>query len=172
MAGLYGHRWVSSYGHKPDSIAAREWALVIQDLTPEQVAAGLDACRRSGEDWPPTAPAFRARCFGIPSFEQVMADLMTRKMAFTLMVWETIDPYALSLASQRDAERMVRNAYDYAAARRLDGAPLPELPVGVIQHEKPVFKPASEEARQKARDAVNAALGRSHTQESGTNPHE
>lgn len=132
MGGLYGHRWASAYGTDPKGLAGREWALVLADLTRAQIDTGLEACRRSGEDWPPTAPAFRARCFGIPSFEQVRADVTPKRLRFTRLVLEGLDHYLFARSAQRDADRMLRTAYDYAVARRLDGAELPEEPVAEL----------------------------------------
>lgn len=132
MGGLYGHRWASAFGTDPKGLAGREWSLALADLSREQIDAGLDACRRSGEDWPPSAPAFRARCFGIPSFEQVRADVTPKRMRFTRLVLEGLDHYLFVRSAQRDAERMLRTAYDYAVARRLDGAELPEAPVAEL----------------------------------------
>lgn len=132
MAGLYGHRWTSAYGEDPHRTAGREWALVLQDLSRQQIDTGLEACRVSGDDWPPSAPAFRARCFGIPSFEHVRADIAHKTMRFTRLVLEGLDFYLFTRSDQRDAERMLRAAYDYAVARRLDGAELPEEPVAAL----------------------------------------
>lgn len=150
MGGLYGHQWTSAYGDDPGGTAGAEWYLTLQDLTREQIDAGLYVCRRSGDDWPPAAPAFRARCFGIPSYERVKADLHSREMPFTRMVWESIDHWLLSQSNARDADRMVRNAYNYATARRLDGAELPPEPAGALEHKPEPFKPCSAEARARA----------------------
>ncbi|WP_231365774.1 MULTISPECIES: hypothetical protein [unclassified Thioalkalivibrio] len=56
----FGHRWTSQYGEADDGT----WLHRLRDLTPQQVAAGIEATETSGEDWPPTLPAFRARCLG------------------------------------------------------------------------------------------------------------
>lgn len=132
MGGLYGHRWASAFGTDPKGLAGREWSLALADLSREQIDTGLDACRRSGEDWPPSAPAFRARCFGIPSFEQVRADITPKRLRFTRLVLEGLDHYLFTRSAQRDAERMLRTAYDYAVARRLDGAELPAEPAAAL----------------------------------------
>lgn len=146
MGGLYGCTWTRSYGTDPERTAGREWALVVNDLTREQIDVGLEACRVSGEDWPPSAPAFRARCFGIPSFEQVRADIGSKKMRFTRMVLEGLDFYLFSRSAQRDAERMLRSAYDYAVARRLDGAELPPEPAGELTKDpEPPRRPCTPE---------------------------
>lgn len=58
MAMIYGHRWTSSYGDKDDGT----WLSGLADITPEQIGLGLEKCRTSGDEWPPTLPVFRARC--------------------------------------------------------------------------------------------------------------
>lgn len=135
MAGLYGYRWVSAFGDDPRGIGGQEWALTLAGLTRAQIDAGLDACRNAGDDWPPSAPAFKIRCFGIPSFERVRADITSLTLGFTRLVWEGLDVWRFTHAEQRDAERLLRQAYDYAIARRLDGAELPEPPAGLIGRE-------------------------------------
>ena len=146
MVGLYGHRWTGAYSDNPRGVEGAEWTLVVKDLTREQIDAGLAACRVSGDDWPPSAPAFRARCFGIPSFEQVRADIGSKKMRFTRMVLEGLDFYLFSRSAQRDAERMLRSAYDYAVARRLDGAELPPEPAGELTKDpEPPRRPCTPE---------------------------
>ena len=60
MAMLYGHRWTSAYGVKDDGT----WLTVLGDLTPEQLGTGLRAAVAAGEEWPPSAPAFRNLCLG------------------------------------------------------------------------------------------------------------
>lgn len=55
---IYGHRWTSSYGEKDDST----WRKGLADVTPDQVGIGLERCRTSGDEWPPTLPIFRGRC--------------------------------------------------------------------------------------------------------------
>jgi hypothetical protein len=58
MAMIYGHKWTSSYGEKDDGT----WLKGLYDITPEQVGVGLEKCRTSDDEWPPTLPIFRYRC--------------------------------------------------------------------------------------------------------------
>lgn len=58
MGQLYGHRWVSSYGEVDDGT----WLTGLQDVTPEQLAMGVQHCLQRGEAWPPSLPEFRKRC--------------------------------------------------------------------------------------------------------------
>lgn len=60
MAGLFGHRWASSYGAAvdPDGI----WAIALAGLAPAHIRHGLASVVRMGGDWPPSAPEFRKLC--------------------------------------------------------------------------------------------------------------
>jgi hypothetical protein len=158
MAGLYGHRWTSSYGEDPRSAGGKQWALTLAGFTRAQIDTGLEACRATGEEWPPSAPQFKARCLGIPTFAQVKADLGRREHGFTRMVWQCLDHWLFSRAETRDAERQLRNAYDFAVERRMCGDEFPVKPAGELTHEKPEFKPATPEAAQQHMDACRELL--------------
>lgn len=60
MAGLYGHKWASSFGADvdPDGI----WAIALAGLKPNQISHGLASVVRMGNEWPPSAPEFRKLC--------------------------------------------------------------------------------------------------------------
>jgi hypothetical protein len=138
-------------------------------MTREQIDTGLDACRKSGEDWPPSAPMFRARCLGIPTFEQVRADITLRRLRFTRLVLDGLDLFLFARSPQRDAERMLRAAYDFAVARRLDGAELPEEPVAELAKDPttPTPRPCSPERRAAHIERIREYLGES-TREAAT----
>ena len=58
MTMIYGHKWTSAFGRHDDGT----WLAGLHDITPEQIGVGLEACRISDDPWPPTLPAFRAKC--------------------------------------------------------------------------------------------------------------
>ena len=58
MAMIYGHKWTSNYGPMDDGT----WAKGLSDMTTAQIAQGLEKCRISDDEWPPTLPIFRMRC--------------------------------------------------------------------------------------------------------------
>ncbi len=58
MVRIYGHRWSSSYGECDDGT----WFKGLYDVSPEQIGVGLEKCRTSGDEWPPTLPIFLDRC--------------------------------------------------------------------------------------------------------------
>lgn len=58
MTMIYGHKWTSAFAQHDDGT----WLTGLHDVAPEQIAVGLEACRTSDDPWPPTLPAFRAKC--------------------------------------------------------------------------------------------------------------
>lgn len=60
MTGVYGHRWVSTYG----AAVSETWVRGCSDLGTEDLARGIRACLdwTGNEGWPPTLPQFRALC--------------------------------------------------------------------------------------------------------------
>ena len=66
MAEMYGHRWTSSFGDNPNPDSA--WSTVLQGLTGQQLANGLNLLVHKGDefDWPPPANVFRSLCLHVP----------------------------------------------------------------------------------------------------------
>jgi len=60
MTKIYGHKWVSSFGEADDG----SWLSGLHDVSVQQIATGLDACRVRLDLWPPSLPEFRALCIG------------------------------------------------------------------------------------------------------------
>lgn len=56
----YGHKWVSAIDGI-EELAVNEWAQVLEGITGEQIAYGLELWE---ESWPPSAPEFKAACLG------------------------------------------------------------------------------------------------------------
>jgi hypothetical protein len=64
MAEMYGHKWTSSYGESPNEA----WSRAISELSMEQIKAGVAACLKSGEAWPPSLPEFLGYCTPAKSY--------------------------------------------------------------------------------------------------------
>ena len=68
MIHLYGHKFSAVFGERatrPDGLltdVAQTWAGGLRGITGAQLAAGLRTCIGSGNEWPPSLPAFRAMC--------------------------------------------------------------------------------------------------------------
>lgn len=129
MASRFGHTWVSQYGDDPNGMAGHAWNQDLQGLSRAQLDAGIAALRDEPSDFPPSAPRFRAMCFGIPPFAAVNVELLTRtssqRSAFARMVWQHVDGYQHRHAHAKDAERMRRDAYAEAARLVMAGEALP-----------------------------------------------
>lgn len=131
MGGLFGHAWASQYGEAPDGVAGDTWAAALADVTPERLAVGLRATLWLGKEFPPNAPRFLALCFGVPTFAAVRYELRNGEVprtGFGILCWRFVDAYALRRADQREADRIVRDAYELASAHVMAGGELPEVP--------------------------------------------
>lgn len=157
MVGIYGHKWTSAFGDDPGGIGGKQWALTLAGLSRASIDTGLDACRNSTDEWPPTAPQFKARCLDIPSSAFVRHDLGTRSHGFTRMVWEHIEPWRFSHANTREAEQQFRDAYAVAVERRMQGEAFPVEPPA-IEHVKRPYVPADQPTARQALKAIKAAL--------------
>ena len=67
MAICFGHRWTSNYGEalnadKNLTEAANIWLNGLNDLSTDQIKAGLDQMLKDGEEWPPSMPQFVKMC--------------------------------------------------------------------------------------------------------------
>lgn len=140
MAGLYGHRWTSAFGADPNSVGGREWALTLAGLDRAQINTGLNACRNTLDYWPPPAPVFKARCLGIPTLDAYRLEATKRESPFARLAATALDWYAFARADHREAERMLRSAYDLTAQRVLSGEPMPEQ-LAELTKETPKPKP-------------------------------
>ena len=68
---VFGNRFESMYGPALDESGkltpvAMTWARSLRGCSPEQLAAGLVACMKSGREWPPTLPEFWKLCHPAP----------------------------------------------------------------------------------------------------------
>jgi hypothetical protein len=135
-------------------VAGDEWARAMVGLTKPQVTAGLDACRMSGRDWPPSSSEFRAMCLGIPELNVVRDEIDTRSYSrFSLLVlrggvdsngvrWPGLDWSRYRSEPAKGAMAVLKHAYDRAHDHVMRGGQLPELPVAAIEQEPREFKPA------------------------------
>lgn len=172
MASLYGHRWASQYGVAFTGIAADTWASALSGITPQQIADGLRACVAEGDEWPPAAPRFRAMCLGIPSYATVKLESTRpgeQRSRFTRSVWLKVDSYAHRHASVRDADKMLKDAYDIACEEVMHGVPLPEQPVALIEQVKPP-KPVLPETREERAKHLLGLLGELYNPETAGLP--
>ncbi|GHH52449.1 hypothetical protein [[Pseudomonas] boreopolis] len=157
MLGIYGHTWSSQYGISPVradgelSQAGKAWAEAISGLKPSQIAAGVRAAHRSGNEFPPNAARFRVLALGLPSITEVENELAPGRdrSPFTVLVWSKLDQYRYGQADGRDQRRMLGSAYDLAVRHVQDGHPMPE-PMKALGYQ-PIRAPeVSDRARARA----------------------
>lgn len=142
MAEIYGHRWSTAYGTDPDPEgAAGTWAKGLAGVTGAQLAEGLKACIASSEPWPPTLPEFRAMCLAVPSLVSVRHELLASastepRSPFATLVAGKLDWWQFRQSSAKDAERILREAYDDVRETIMRGGQLPDV-VPAIEHAEP-----------------------------------
>lgn len=63
MSELFGSRWLEyvELAGGTERTAAL-WQAGLAGIGAEEIRRGLDACLKSGKDWPPTLPVFRSMC--------------------------------------------------------------------------------------------------------------
>lgn len=160
MASRYGHAWVSQYGAQPDRFSGAEWRQTLAGLTHSQLRTGFEADRLRGAEWPPSSTSFRAMCLSVPTFATVQRDLNAKdRSPFVMCVWGYLNSYAMRHASQDDAARMLRDAYNLAREYVIAGGALPEPVAAIEQAPPPPPKPADPEVVKRALADIAASLG-------------
>lgn len=161
MGALYGHTWTSQFGVHPDGLGADTWATALAGVTPAQVAHGMREALAAGGEFPPSAPRFRAMCFGIPSFAQTRLSVAAKECTpFVRLVWSNLDTYRFSRADQSHADRMLKDAYELARDQIMRGGEYLPEPEALIEAPKPEpRRPANPEVVRAACSQLEALLG-------------
>lgn len=161
MAGMFGHAWVSSYGASPSGVGADTWATALSGITPAQIGRGLRETLALGENFPPSAPKFRALCLGIPTLAQVKSRIKASEGdQFSILMHKHLDVYIFARVDQKTADHMLREAYELAKDHVMRGGELPPLPVAKIAPiDEPQRKPASVDSIRKHCSDIEKILG-------------
>jgi len=159
MGALYGHAWASQYGAEPAGVAADTWATALSGVTSAQVAHGMREALAMGSDFPPSAPRFRAMCYGIPSFAQVRRDLSEKlPSAFVRLVWSYLDGWRFARAEQSIADKLLRDAYEVARDHIMRGGEYLAEPSALIEAKEPEPRKACDPEVARAACAQLAAI--------------
>lgn len=142
--------------------AGETWAAGLGGLSADQLGAGVRAVSMTwAEPRAPMLGEFRALCLGVPTLADVRAELLqrdVRRSPFAIMVGRRLDHYQWRHADQRDADRMLREAYLSAREAVMAGEPLPEL-LPEIAHVEAAPKPApNPEVARVAIESIRAML--------------
>ncbi|MCD9086220.1 hypothetical protein LR961_05510 [Stenotrophomonas sp. SY1] len=163
MTAMFPGTWSRQNGAAPFddeahlTTAGETWLQVISGMTPRQLSAGLAACLRSGLQWPPNPPRFRAMCFGLPSLAQVQQEMAPSKMqcGFTVLVRSILDLHVYNAADDGfQQQRMLTDAYDRAVAHVMEGG---EVPAAVAALEAPKADDLTVRNPDAAREAMRQA---------------
>ena len=168
MAAIFGHRWTSSFGDSAEdsagtlTVAGETWRRGLIGLAEVQIGVGIEACITASEPWPPTLPEFRAMCLGVPSFPAAVRQFQNKSVdrtPFARLMWQHIDGWQFGQANTRDAERILRGAYEIAREHVMRGGALPEPSIAIENAKPREAKPASPEVVKAAMDKIAAAIG-------------
>lgn len=157
MAAIYGHRWTSAFGERCDddagalTVAGDTWARGLAGVAEGSIGVGLNAALMAADPWPPTLPAFRAMCLGVPSLGETRINILKKvRTPFTILVWQHLDNFHFHRADKEKADYMLKDAYEIAREHVMSGGGLPELPIAEIETaESKERKRASEETVRK-----------------------
>jgi hypothetical protein len=148
MTEIYGNGFTSKFGDDALAGAGATWREGLAGLTLIQISAGVASCMASGGEWPPSLPAFKAMCLGIPRLSVVRADLANtsaRRQPFTLLVWGHLNSWAFRHADERLAQQLLREAYEEAREHVMRGGALP-VPPPELPHHAPAAAKAADPA--------------------------
>jgi hypothetical protein len=174
MSAIYGHKWTSAYGEACEDVTGAltipgdTWARGLAGVAEAKIGSGLNAALMSADGWPPSLPAFRALCFGIPSLATVKHELATKQRSpFVVQVWRYLDSYRFSRANQDDADRMLSDAYYLASEHVMAGGALPDAPIAEIAQEPEQLTPANDNTARIHIAELEALLGLGNASDSG-----
>jgi hypothetical protein len=176
MVAIYGGKWARDYGDACENddgtltVTGDTWRRGLSGVSEQQIAAGLQACLTSADPWPPTLPAFRALCLGIPPLAAILREITAHQRRggrgeaeptpFARLVWLHLDTYRMRHADIDKADRLIRDAYDIAREAVMRGEPLPAAPAGAIEAPKePERKPVDPAVAAEHIARARAALG-------------
>jgi len=114
MTRFYGHKWTSTQGtsdlmldeNGKEQPGSGAWGKALAGMSPQQLGAGLDACRLRDDPWPPSAPEFRALCeagvsnLGIPSVDAAWREAVEASSDPT--IWKFSHPIVQEAARLTD----------------------------------------------------------------------
>lgn len=162
MNATFPHKWTSALGDNPRATAGMVWAAELAGFTRAQIDAGLSACRNGSDEWPPTLPAFKALCLGIPPFAAVRLDA-ERAEPFTRLVWQHLDGHRYRTSPADKADRLLREAYELAREHVMRGGELPGESEA-IGYEKPVVNVADPQTAAEHLERIRNELGLSKSE--------
>lgn len=120
MASMFGGKWVDYHGAKADEHGV--WRAGLKNLGPDRIKIGLNRLVDTGEQWPPSLPAFVELCkptpqeLGLPSCNQAMIEALEREwspLSFTAYK-QLPDGYNWRKLDQREGLKQWEKAYNEA----------------------------------------------------------
>lgn len=145
--GLWSRKWEREYGRSPfdehdrPTADAVLWGRHLAGFTRETILSALEGFAQRGDTWPPNLPELRRACFNLPSYAQLKDRFTDTSDPFVLLVRRSMDSYLFSRAEQSRADRMLRDAYDLACEKVMQGEPLPVVPRQIKAEQRAPVRP-------------------------------
>jgi hypothetical protein len=134
MEGMYPQRWKANFPSATSIQNWREsWAEAFEDerITPQDIAAGLKACRKR-HDWPPSLPEFIRACKPPVDYETLFSgaavSVSTGKWENRLAYWATQSVGSFEVRNEPYVRMKTR--WTKAIDELLEDGELPEIPPG------------------------------------------
>lgn len=156
MEDRFGDLWANRYGSFPRERVKRTWAEDLADMTPEEVARGVDASKAC--KFPPTLPEFRSLCRPPIDFEEAFHEAVQQmhlresgadKWSHPAIFWSaaTVGSFDLRNCSWATLEKRWKKLFK-AEMDKGEWSPIPERAIAL-----PAPKPTKED-----RDAAERTL--------------
>lgn len=170
MSAYYGKHFADLWGVTDIASVKRVWAEELGRLKPQQIALGMEACKR--RKFPPTLPEFLELCkptpeqLGIPplpvawSEARAMASGQKRREDCSHpVVWHAYyEAGPIGHMTERDARDTFKHCYEVAVDLAVKGEPLREIPKALPKPGNETRPPETPEQRKAAAEAAMAKL--------------
>lgn len=147
FSNLYGYTFTRQYGDEPTD----EWMMVLDQVTAEQIAKGLNSCFDNHKEFPPNPMQFLALCmpsgedYGLPSdkeaFQQATGVSTTKHPAVALTLRNMGDAvFEMRRAVTKDAESMFQLGWVNTVVFVAGGGELPDVAMEIEEKKERMDK--------------------------------
>lgn len=163
MEDRYGDLWASRYGAFPRTRVMRTWAEDLADLSRDELARGVEACRSA--KFPPNLPEFRALCRPPVDFEAAFveaSDQMIRRetgsdrWSSPAIFWAAVTIGSFDI--RNSAWAVIEKRWRKVLQAELDKGEWQPIPERVIALPAPPVTRETREAAEKTLQAIGGKL--------------
>lgn len=185
MSAYFGKSFADQWAGCDIESVKQVWADELGRLKPQQIALGMEACKRGGRRFAPNLPEFLEMCkptpesLGIPAkpiaFTEALAISCGQKRREDCshpVVWHALaEAGDIGHMNHRDARDVFGHCYDATVDMAIRGEPLRQVPKALPKPDD-VRVPSTPEQRKAAADAAIARLAEMglHVRDIGRSP--